>query len=533
MAQKKLLEKQEVVDVIEFAQNLWAAEKYGLYTPWLQNQLLNNLNNNPRIPDYKSIVEALSSYKESAKNLQDYMEFMQKFDMIFARTLMSYVNVLSFDLTITCKNAFTQADYQSAEYAEDKKRIYKFLDNFDYKAEFRKMLQEMLRHEVVYTWFRKTKWGNKGMKCALQILPQNRCMLTGYWEKGMLFDFDMNYFLQPGVDIDGFDPEFKKYYNNVFGTTENPWRYVPTNPLSSRDGTFAMWTQTSPDSGAWVWKFDMSNFNTTPYLAPFLKDAIRNDEIAILQYNKDIASAYGILAGEIKTFDNAKSGTVANQFTIDPALIGVLMGKVKQGLQGIGTKGDSTSTTKAVAMPVENIKWFQFSDSNPTMYEQQLANSAGVGSGISRVIYSSDRMSNAEIEAGIIDQYNTVKQVYSQFNNFLEFFGNQLTKKYKFKFSFDGCSYPFEREKRFERLTKAADKGIVLGPSAWASAMGYTPMEFDRLLDEAKYGDFSNKWQLMLNTNTTAQESQGGRPRKDDGDLTDSGESSRDGINGL
>ena len=533
MAQKKLLEKQEVVDVIEFAQNLWAAEKYGLYTPWLQNQLLNNLNNNPRIPDYKSIVEALSSYKESAKNLQDYMEFMQKFDMIFARTLMSYVNVLSFDLTITCKNAFTQADYQSAEYAEDKKRIYKFLDNFDYKAEFRKMLQEMLRHEVVYTWFRKTKWGNKGMKCALQILPQNRCMLTGYWEKGMLFDFDMNYFLQPGVDIDGFDPEFKKYYNNVFGTTENPWRYVPTNPLSSHDGTFAMWTQTSPDSGAWVWKFDMSNFNTTPYLAPFLKDAIRNDEVATLQYNKDIASAYGILAGEIKTFDNAKSGTVANQFTIDPALIGVLMGKVKQGLQGIGPNGDSTSTTKAVAMPTENIKWFQFSDSNPTMYEQQLANSAGVGSGISRVIYSSDRMSNAEIEAGIIDQYNTVKQVYSQFNNFLEFFGNQLTKRYKFKFSFDGCSYPFEREKRFERLTKAADKGIVLGPSAWASAMGYTPMEFDRLLDEAKYGDFSTKWQLMLNTNTTAQDSQGGRPQKDTGDLTDSGESSRDGINGL
>lgn len=252
MAQKKLLEKQEVVDVIEFAQNLWAAEKYGLYTPWLQNQLLNNLNNNPRIPDYKSIVEALSSYKESAKNLQDYMEFMQKFDMIFARTLMSYVNVLSFDLTITCKNAFTQSDYQSSEYAEDKKRIYKFLDNFDYKAEFRKMLQEMLRHEVVYTWFRKTKWGNKGMKCALQMLPQNRCMLTGYWEKGMLFDFDMNYFLQPGVDIDGFDPAFKKYYNNVFGENVTPWNYVPTNPLSSHDGTFAMWTQTSPVDGAWV-----------------------------------------------------------------------------------------------------------------------------------------------------------------------------------------------------------------------------------------------------------------------------------------
>lgn len=524
------INEEQVQAVIQFAQGLWAGEKYGVYSPWLQNQLLNNLNNNSIVPTYQKIQEALASYKESANNLQGYMEFMQKFDMIFARTLMSYVNVLSFDLTITCKNAFTQADYQSTEYAEDKKRIYKFLDNFDYKAEFRKMLQEMMRHEVVYTWFRKTKWGNKGMKCALQIMPQNRCMLTGYWEKGLLWDFDMNYFLQPGVDIDGFDPAFKKYYNNVFGDNQNPWHYIPTNPLDSREGIFATWTQTSPDDGAWCFKLFPENFNTTPYLAPFLKDAIRNDEIANLQYNKDIASAYGILAGEIRLFDNAKSGTTANQFAIDPATLGAFMGKVKEGLQNVGTTGP---TTKAVAMPTENIKWFQFSDSNPTMYEQQLSNSAGVGSGISRVVYSSDRMSNAEIEAGIIDQYNTVKQVYSQFNNFLEFFANQLTKKYKFKFSFDGCSYPFEREKRFERLTKAADKGIVLGPSAWASAMGYTPMEFDRLLDEAKYGDFSNKWQLMLNTNTTAQDSQGGRPQKDTGDLTDSGESSRDGINGL
>lgn len=524
------INEEQVQAVIQFAQGLWAGEKYGAYSPWLQNQLLNNLNNNSIVPTYQKIQEALASYKESANNLQGYMEFMQKFDMIFSRTLMSYVNVLSFDLTVTCKNAFTQSDYQSTEYAEDKKRIYKFLDNFDYKAEFRKMLQEMMRHEVVYTWFRKTKWGNKGMKCALQIMPQNRCMLTGYWEKGLLWDFDMNYFLQPGVDIDGFDPAFKKYYNNVFGDNQNPWHYIPTNPLDSREGIFATWTQTSPDDGAWCFKLFPENFNTTPYLAPFLKDAIRNDEIANLQYNKDIASAYGILAGEIRLFDNAKSGTTANQFAIDPATLGAFMGKVKEGLQNVVTTGP---TTKAVAMPTENIKWFQFSDSNPTMYEQQLSNSAGVGSGISRVIYSSDRMSNAEIEAGIIDQYNTVKQVYSQFNNFLEFFGNQLTKKYKFKMTLDGCSYPFEREKRFERLTKAADKGIVLGPSAWASAMGYTPMEFDRLLDEAKYGDFSNKWQLMLNTNTTAQDSQGGRPQKNTGDLTDSGESSRDGINGL
>lgn len=185
---EQLLTQSEVEAVIQFAQGLWASEKYGVYSPWMQNQNLINLNNNPQIPDYQKIVDALSSYKESANNLQGYMEFMQKFDMIFARTLMSYANILSFDLTVTCKNAFTKEDYNSKEYKEDKKRIYKFLDNFDYQSEFRKMLIEMLRHETVFVWFRKTKWGNKGMKCALQMLPQNRCLLTGYWEKGILFD---------------------------------------------------------------------------------------------------------------------------------------------------------------------------------------------------------------------------------------------------------------------------------------------------------------------------------------------------------
>ena len=185
---EKLLNEQQVNEVIQFAQGLWEIERYGVYSPYLQNQILNNLNNNPKVPTYQAINDALASYKENSDNLQGYMEFMQKFDMIFARTLMSYVNVLSFDLTITCKNAFTKEDYQSSEYLEDKRRVYKFLDAFDYKAEFRKMLQEMIRHEVVYTWFRKTKWGNKGMKCALQMLPQDRCLLTGYWEKGLLFD---------------------------------------------------------------------------------------------------------------------------------------------------------------------------------------------------------------------------------------------------------------------------------------------------------------------------------------------------------
>lgn len=181
------LNKNQLDAVIQFAQGLWTMERYGVYTPWMQNMLLNNLNNTAEVPTSDKIKKALANYKNNADNLQNYMQFMEHFDILFARTIKSYVNMLSFDLSIVCTNAKPE-DYQSEKYLADKKRIYNFLDKFDYKAEFRKVLEQVLVNEVYFTWFRKSKSGNNGMKYALQIMPQDRCLITGYWEKGLLFD---------------------------------------------------------------------------------------------------------------------------------------------------------------------------------------------------------------------------------------------------------------------------------------------------------------------------------------------------------
>lgn len=249
-----------------------------------------------------------------------------------------------------------------------------------------------------------------------------------------------------------------------------------------------------------------------------MKDTLRNSEIEQLQHDKDIISAYAILAGEIRLFDNAKSGTVSDQWAISPDALGVFMGKAKAGLDRV----------KLAALPLENTKFYQYNDTNKDMYQTHLTTTAGIGTGISRVIYSSDRMSNAEIEAALTEVYNTVRPMYYQFNNFLNFFVNKLTKKYKFDFTFDGSNYGFEREKRFDRLVKLADKGLVLAPSAWASACGYKPQTFERLLEESKHsGWIENVSQAMVNSNMQSLGNKG-RPKKDDGDLSESGELNRD-----
>lgn len=516
MAEK--ISRSDVQDVIDFSSGLMAMD--GFYSPFLSNQLLTNLNNNPRLPSAESVKKALNDYKNSGEELQGFVEFASSFDMIFKRTLYSYANALSFDLQVTCKNAYTESDYQSDEYKKDRQTVDNFLTNFDYKKEFYNVLLNVLKRDTYFTWFRKTKTGNRGkMKFALQIMPQDYCMLTGYFEKGLLWSLNILYYMQPGVDLNGFDPSITKTYLRALETIDS---YVPSAPLNDRKGSYAMWADVSPLDGAWAWKFDTSSFANNPFLSPYVANVLRSDEIGELQYNKDLIAASGILAGEIKLFDSAKSGTKANQFAIDPKTLGTFMSLVKKGLQ---------STIKAVAVPLENIKFFQFEDKNPNSYTNELTTTAGIGTGISRVIYSSDKMSNAELEAALNEVYQTMKPMYAQFNNFLDFYVNQMTSKYKFKFEFVGSNYQFERDARFDKMMKMADKGLVLNSSAWASAIGMNPVTFDRMLAESKYTGWIDKYStLMLNANTTAQSNEGGRPRQSGTSLTESGEASRETL---
>ena len=517
MAEK--ISRSDVQDVIDFSAGIMAVD--GFYSPFLSNQLLTNLNNNPRLPSAESVKKALNDYKNSGEDLQGFVEFASSFDMIFKRTLYSYANALSFDLQITCKNAYTESDYQSDEYKKDRQTVDNFLTNFDYKKEFYNVLLNVLKRDTYFTWFRKTKTGNRGkMKFALQIMPQDYCMLTGYFEKGLLWSLNILYYMQPGVDLNGFDPSITKTYLRALETVDS---YVPSAPLNDRKGSYAMWVDVSPLDGAWAWKFDTSSFANNPFLSPYVANVLRNDEIGELQYNKDLIAASGILAGEIKLFDSAKSGQKANQFSIDPKTLGTFMSLVKKGLQ---------STIKAVAVPLENIKFFQFEDKNPNSYTNELTTTAGIGTGISRVIYSSDKMSNAELEAALNEVYQTMKPMYAQFNNFLDFYVNQMTSKYKFKFEFVGSNYQFERDARFDKMMKMADKGLVLNSSAWASAVGMNPVTFDRMLAESKYTGWIDKYStMMLNANTSSyKDNEGGRERKNARDLTESGEASRETL---
>ena len=544
MAEQKTLTEEQLWDTIEFAANLYSGQSknifQGWYNPFTQNENLIRLNNLPtNTPTLDEVQKELATARFDTTTLQGYSEFLQTFDRIYGKTLDYFEGLLAFDLRITCLNA-NGKDYNSKAYKDDLKRVYKFLDKFDYKSEFRGVVRQVLKAGVSYNWLRDSVGTynedadalevKKSRSFSLQVLPQDMCMLTGYatlsdgsGAKVPIFDFDMDYFLRSTVDIRLFDPWFMTQFNKMHQGEKH--KYIPHSQLRGHKGLYVNWTQTSPYYGAWCFKSDINNFSIIPPLGSLMKSAINNDVVQNLQADKDMISAYYLLAGEIGMMDGLKSGDQKNQTKFDPKTLGTFMGYVTSGLK---------RNVKAVAMPLENIRGWQFTDGNPNMQENQLKTSSSQGASASRLIYSSSSMSQAEIQNAIITDYNYMSSLYPQFSNFLEYFINRKTKKYKFKFTFSGSTYPFEREQRTKAINELASIGLTLNESAWASAYGYAPQEFARMLDEAHYGDLQDKLTILANLNTMNttdvgnSRASGGRPEKSDSELSDKGVENRD-----
>jgi hypothetical protein len=529
------LTAQDVYDVLKFASYLYGKDLYGGYfTPNMSNQNLVDLNNNPLVPTADKVEKALANYKFSGDELKGYAEFMEVFDMLYKRVIEYYSGMLKYDLDIECRNAFTKEDYESQAYKDDLNRVYKFLDAFDYKSEFAKVTKQLFRHEIDYTWLRDSKGTfnddpespkdvdiKKTSKYTLQEMPQAYCKLTGKWESGLLYDFDMNYFTKGGVDILGYDPSLIKKYKELFKDKEQ--KYDPVAQLNSRNGMFAMWSQTSPYHGAWVFKKDMSNMAIVPFLGSIIPKILDSEEVGKLQKSKDIIGARALLVGEIQLLDKQKSGNSTDALAYNPKTLMKFLKLVKQGLE---------SNINAVAMPTKDPKMYQYKDENTDMVQNNLKNSVGQYASGSRLLYVSDKMSETEAKCAIITDYNIAEPLYRQYENFLNYYVNRKTKKYKFKFTFSGCTYYFVDEARNDKMIDLMDKGVVFAPRTYAKLVGMKPQEFDRLLLEGNSSEWTTKLTSLMQTVYTQSgkmtNDKGGRPESSDSDLSDSGATSRE-----
>lgn len=492
------LTEKQVITMLDFAAQYYA--RYAsdpsagfAYTPELTNERLNEISLSSKDLTAEQIETSLKSptNRNSQRKLVGYSEFLQFAEAISKRTLLYLGNLPAFDYTITCTNAYDRQDYESGEYKEDWRAVKDFLAHFDAHGQMAYVARRIIESEAFFSVFR-TDCDNY----CFQELPSDYCLITGRnadW--GFMFDFDMNWFLRQGLSLKMYPRNFMGIWHRVFGEIDDPKDYNPSNGLKDRKGTFALWTQTSPlpQDGAFAcFKFNSDTTARLPFLSSMFSQVVNKPLIKQLQTNQYIISAQKVLVGLIPFLKDQKSGQVANALAIDADHLAPFLGLLKRGL---------SDAVKISGAPFSDLKDISFPTTEKSIYDEYNSNLARQSGATGSLIYGSVRPTATEIQLSAQIDTMIATSIYPSLARWLSTYVNTRTKKYKFRFTFEGNKYSSDRKDRLETALKLADKGIVL-PQKIAAAVGMDIFELEAQLQDGKANNFYDLLYLLPNANT-------------------------------
>lgn len=512
------LSEDQVWDILKFADGLMGNSMYqNVSTPYLVSQRMKDITLNPMQASETSIANALRSPKDSEIVLQAFSQDFEIQSQIY-RKLLSYLgNMLSFDLTYHCLNA-EASDYKGKAYQKDLDVLKSFLDRFDYKSEFTTVVREMLRNEA---YFCAPRFDME--KIALQELPSspNYTMITGRWGNGLLFSFNMYWFILPGVNIDMYPDFYAKKYAE-FWIKSGTKGYNPALPTDLRgNSAWVYWQDIPPDEG-WVFKMNPEIATRVPPFSGMFLDLIQQPLMRELQKNINMSVAARIIMGQVGKLKDTTSKQ-KDQFDINPKLLGEFLGLVKSAVG---------SSLKVAAAPLEQIQGISFPAEN-NLYSDSMRTTLATSGVNTNLVFTSDvRPNQIESQLSLNVEEMQMESLYPQFNSFMSYNINKLTKKFKFGIQFEGTNFFNDRQRRLDVQTGLMTNGIVM-PQKIAAAIGMNPFAMQAQMAEAKAMGFVDSLTPIISAFQQPSGAQGaGRPAKKDAELSDSGDQTKsDGSN--
>ena len=297
----------------------------------------------------------------------------------------------------------------------------------------------------------------------------------------------MNWFIgNYGVDINMYPKIFKKMYRDVFkGVTA---KYNPSKPEEYRNSRYVYWHQTSPEDGFWCFKISPEIATRVPYFAPLFPNISTAAVVRGLQTDKYFIEASKLLVGLIGFNKDTKSGQVANQINMTPDMLGKFLGVARQGLnKQIGL----------VALPLEKIEAVQFDTSNTNIENDATQNIAQQGVASADVMLSNNKLNSHQSKLASAVDVSLLYSLYPMFENFVEFFVNKKTKKYKFRIKFHDVDLPDYKNERITRFKDFAQMGLVDIQQA-ARAVDMNAFELARSLNLTKTFNLKDKVMTLM-----------------------------------
>lgn len=295
-----------------------------------------------------------------------------------------------------------------------------------------------------------------------------------------------------GVDIAMYPKVFKKMYRDVFDA--NTSEYNPAKKIPNRNSSYMYWHQTSPMDGFWAWKISPELATIVPYFAPMFPNFSYGSVIRGLQNDKYFIAASKLLVGIIGFNKDTKSGQVANQVNITPDMLGKFMGVARKGLnKQIGL----------VALPMDSIQTVDFDESSDNIEVDYTNNMSKQSVASSQMLYTTEKLNSHQSKLASAVDMAFINSCYSMFADFVEYYINLQTKKFKFKIRFDDVYTPDDQARVSQLFKDYAQIGIVDVQLA-ARALDMNTFELTRHMQMSKTLGIDKKLMSLVNLNTQA-----------------------------
>ena len=460
-----------------------------------------DLNNNTNAPTFSlytkdNITEYLSNPYTYEKQIRRAVTYIYGASSHFRR-LIQYFTGLS-DLSYVVSPY--RIDPKSANIKSVNRNYRKVLNAMSamsVRSQFPKILTVCLREDTFYG----TMWVTND-NITIQQLPSDYCAISTIEGNVLNVTFDFSYFDARSQYLEYYPAEFQSKYRIYQGNRRQRWQELD-----------------SPTSFAVKCNNDILDYSLPPF-AGILREVYDLEDYKQLKLTKTTLENYAML---VMTLGIDSEGNW--QMDLD---------KAKDFWRNLDSVLPEEIGSVLSPMPINKIS-FEKSNTGDTNTISEAEQNLFTAAGVSSLLFNNDKASaNALLLSVKADQaitFGIVKSIEDVVNRFIQ--AQSYGKN--FKITFLDCS-PFNRKEMGDMYLKACQYGLPF-ISMYAASQGMSQSEVDCMsflendvlnLTERFVPLQSSSTQSSTSVDGEGATDDGGAPEKDIGDLTDSGEQSRE-----
>lgn len=492
MEKRKYTKKSEKYESLDFNFQRFMADPYGanfLQNPIWTNTLLKQISSSPQKYDRDRVRDLLKNPVLNEKPLKDFAQYLYNTNMFFKRLVHYFADILDFRYILKPMNPENNEKFKKAYGSANE-----WLNKFKVSHEFRNIMKTLILEDTGFYYIRESE------DCVtLQRMPTDYCKINGRTSLGYTYAFNMTYFMQTGINIADYPEEIQKqYWDFVNGKQDLPYYYVNLDPTK-----------------AFVFKWDENFVGIIPVLIGTYLNALDIVEYQDLQRTRTQLDTVKLLLQKIPMRNDKEARK--NDFLIDEVVAGAFHNNIKSSLP-LGTNVITTP------MDVTGISFDNVQNRNNIVAEgeQSFWGSAGV----SPLLFGATSKSSVGIMQGLKVDSAFVTNMYGQFERFINYQLDKVSKKYKFQIDFLNSTI-FNQEEQFNQAVQGVTFGMPV--SLVEHAIGLKPNDINNLnaLEEI-LGVKAGMIPVQSSHTAGGSQDKGGRPEKGAGELSESGMQTRD-----